>query len=329
MEKDEILQLLDRFGTIPDETGIKKRTRIHQGWWRMNVLNEKAGEHPKDKYKNVCNTINKGIINKKNFLTENAIKTVDQTMTERKKTGAGLMEPNRLYNNLLSSQPLCFNFFGELMVDTDFGLRVLQSWWTDLTELKKVFFKYAPKKRFTNNNSAFDIAFEVAVGDRTGLIGLECKYTDTFSSTEYDKPTYREIFNKSHSFVANYNDLKSSKFNQLFRNQLIAEALIQNNKYDFVRTGLFCYQQDKSAIATARKLQKMLTHPDSFTIITYNNFIETVQQIDLDWSLREWTMLLWARYCATVLSDPLNKQIDKAYKDNEGSEIIPPCEPTD
>ena len=72
----------------------------------------------------------------------------------------------------------------------------------------------------------------------------------------------------------------------------------------------------------------MLTHPDSFTIITYSNFIETVQRLDLDRSLREWTMLLWARYCATVLSDPLNEQIDKAYKDNEGSEIIPPCEPT-
>lgn len=145
MEKDERHQLLDRFGTIPDEKGLKRRTRIHQGWWRMCVLIEKAGEHPKDRDKNVCNTICYGIRNKKNFLTKNAIKAVEQTIADRQETDAGLIEQDRLYNNLLSSQPLCFNFFGELFVDNDFGLRILQTWWPDLTELKKVIFEYAPK----------------------------------------------------------------------------------------------------------------------------------------------------------------------------------------
>jgi hypothetical protein len=311
MEKSERQQFLDRFGTIPDESGIKRRIRIHQGWWRMNVLNEKAGEHPKNKDNNVCNTIYNGIINKKNFLTLNTIKAVDQAMADRQETDAGLIEQVRLYNNLLSSQPLCFNFFGELMVDTDFGLRVLHNWWPDLTKLKKVVFEYAPSERYTNDNSAFDIAFEVVVGDQTGLIGLECKYSDTFSSTEYDKSTYKEIFDKSHSFSASYLNLKLSKYNQLFRNQLLAEALIQNNKYDFVRTGLFCYQLDNSAITTAQELQKMLIYPDSFKIITYSNFIENIQRLVLEWDQREWTMLLWARYCATVLSDPINEEIKR------------------
>jgi len=311
MEKDERQQFLDSFGTIPDEAGLKRRIRIHQGWWRMNVLNEKAGKHPKDKDKNICNTIYYGIKNKKNFLTENIIKTVNQTMSDRQETDGGLIEQDRLYNNLLSSQPLCFNFFGELLVDNDFGLRVLQNWWPDLTELKKVFFEYAPKERYTNDNSAFDIAFEVVSGNQTGLIGLECKYTDTFSSTEYNKPAYKEIFDKSCSFSASYHDLKASKYNQLFRNQLLAEALIQNNKYDFVRTGLFCYQLDNNAITTAQELKKMLIDPDSFNIITYSNFIENIQRLDLNWGQREWTMLLWARYCATVLSDPINEQIER------------------
>jgi len=302
-------KLLDRFGTIPNETGQKKRVRIHQGWWRMNILNEPPGKHPKNDNDNVCNTIRNGEQTKKNFLTENSSKAVYQTLQERQEEGAGLMEQDRLFNNLLSSQPLCFNFYGELMADTNFGLRVLQTWWPDLTELKRVIFEFAPKERYTNDNSAFDIAFEVAIGDKSGLIGLECKYTDTFSTTEYDKPAYKEIFEKSHSFVSNYDRFKASRYNQLFRNQLIAEGLIQNKNYDFVRTGLFCYEQDNSAIETGHELQQMLSKPESFKIITYQNFIENVQQLDLDWQKREWTMLLWARYCGTVLSEPIYQEL--------------------
>jgi hypothetical protein len=311
LTQEERQKLLERFGTIPNETGLKHRIRIHQGWWRMNVLNEEPGEHPKDKSDNVCNTINDGIVTKKNFLTANAIKAVDTTIEGKQKTDGGLLEQDRLYSNLMSSQPLCFNFFGELMADMDFGLKVLQNWWPKLTELKKVIFEYAPNECYTDDNSAFDIAFEVAIGDDLGLIGLECKYTDTFSSTEYDKPAYREIFEKSRSFAASYNELKASKYNQLFRNQLIAEALLQHNKYKFVKTGLFCYQQDQSAINTAQGLQKMLFNPDSFTIITYSDFIEAVQRLELGWQKREWTMLLWARYCATVLSEAVYEQLGK------------------
>jgi hypothetical protein len=314
---DENQQFLNHFGAIPDKNGLKRRMRIHQGWWRMNVLQEEAGKHPLNKDKNVCNTINSGIENKKNFLTKNIIKTVDQTITNRNKSDAGMIEPDRLYNNLLSSQPLCFNFFGELLADREFGLRVLQNWWPELTELKKVKFEYAPEETYTHDNSAFDIAFEVAKGKQTGLIGLECKYTDTFSSTVYDKPVYNAIYIRSDSFSAGYNDLKAGKYNQLFRNQLLAEAIIQHDKYDFVKTGLFCYQLDKNAIRTAQEFQEMLTSPDSFKIITYSNFIENIQRLDLSWEQREWTMLLWARYCATILSEPTNEQIELIQKNQQ------------
>jgi hypothetical protein len=302
-------EFLNRFGNIPNETGLKNRTRIHQGWWRMNVLNEEPGKHPKDDISNVCNTIYQGYLTMKNFLTDNTIKAVNDTINIRLDDDKGIMERDRLFNNLLSSQPLCFNFFGELMIDLNLGLEILKIWWSDLTKLRNVVFEFAPKENYTNDNSAFDVAFEVSKGNQTGLIGLECKYTDSFSATEYDKLAYKKIYGKSNSFKAIYNDLKSSKYNQLFRNQLIAEALVQNKKYDFVETGLFCYQQDKHAIKTADEFQKMLNNPSHFKIITYKDFIERVQKIDLNWNQREWTMLLWARYCATVLSDTTYNKI--------------------
>lgn len=311
MSFDKQTSLIERFGPIPSETGFKKRMRLHQGWWRTNVLSEEPGLHPKIDTEKICNTISSGNVSKKNFLTVNTISSVEQTLSDRKEQEAGLMEQDRLFNNLLSSQPLCFNFFGELNADKDFGLLVLQSFYPNLTKLRRVIFEYAPIENYTKDNSAFDIAFEVEQNDKVGLVGWECKYTDSFSATEYDKPSYRELFKNSSSFIADFDTLKKSKTNQLFRNQLIAEGLLQNKKYSFVFTGLFCYQDDNNAIETAQEFKELLNKDNSnFKIVTYADFIRNVQMLNIDWKHREWTMLLWARYCATVLSDATIKQLN-------------------
>lgn len=164
------------------------------------------------------------------------------------------------------------------MMDTELGLKILQNWWPEITSLRRVMFEYAPEERYTNDNSAFDVAFEVEAGIRIGLIGFECKYTDTFSAFDYKKDEYEEIFRKSTTFKSSYSDLVASRYNQLFRNQLLAEALLQNHKYSFVHTGLFCYHLDKQAVQTAEEFNRMLNNSASFKVITYSNFIETVQK---------------------------------------------------
>lgn len=289
-------QLSQLIGTVPNESPAIKRIRKHQGWWRAVVIGLPEGQYF-DKKNNVwikvCNRLDEqsakpGL----NFLTDEAKRAAEITLSERGKSKQGMIEETRLNYNLLSSQPLCFNFFGELMLDRAFGLQVLQLWWPEISELKRVIFEYAPPEKYTNDNSAFDIAFEVSMGDQVGLIGLECKYTDTFSATPYHKTEYENIYNASNAFAATYEELKLANYNQLFRNQLIAEALVQNKNYAFVKTGLFCYQDDNSAIQTADKFKLMLSDPESFKTITYNNFIESVQRLDLNWRQREWTMLL-------------------------------------
>lgn len=303
--------LKERFGEVPSETGLRNRMRLHQGWWRTNVLSEEPGIHPTKVNERICNTILDGENKKCNFLTENIYFAVQQTLGDRKEQESGLMEQGRLFNNLLSSQPLCFNFFGELSSDLEFGLSVLKSFYPNLSKLRRVIFEFAPLENYTQDNSAFDIAFEVEENDKIGLIGWECKYTDTFSSTVYDKPSYKNIFSKSTSFIASYDLLKASRTNQLFRNQLIAEGLIQNKKYTFVYTGLFCFQDDFSAIETGKFFQSLLNDKTTdFKIVTYSDFIKSIQQLDIEWNKREWSMLLWARYCATVLSESTTKQLE-------------------
>lgn len=312
--------LEERFGDYPDESGLKKKMRLHQGWWRTNVLSEDANVYPNCEGRTLCSKIIDGENSGSNFLTENTRSIVRETLDERKAKKIkrlGVIEENRLFDNLLSSQPLCFNFFAELSMDTDFGLSVLKAFYPNLTKLRNVFFEFAPQENYTGDNSAFDVAFEVEIENKTGLIGLECKYTDSFSSKEYGKMEddksfgkYNDIYSNSNAFEGSYEELTHSGVNQLFRNQLIAESLKLNKKYSFVYTGLFCMQEDEGAIETATYFQSLLNPINTdFKIITYKDFITNIQKLELDWEKREWTMLLWARYCAIRLSESTIKQL--------------------
>jgi hypothetical protein len=300
MIKNMLRELL---GELPVENRFRQMARFHQSWWRAFVLAEEPGIRPGSQHQTIGSTILQGEVSRKNFLSRNISEAVEQTIQERKLTRAGIIAKHRLFNNLLSSQPLCFNFFGEFKADTAFALQVLQKFFPALTEVSRVIFEFAPVENFTNDNSAFDVAFEVMRGSQTGLIGLECKYTDTFSQKEYDKAEYRQIYAQSSVFSKDYKSFTTGRFNQLFRNQLIAEALLHNKMYDFVTTGLFCHPDDEQALKVGMEFQGMLAGGEQhFQIITYQDFIEKMQQLPLDWDRRELSMLLWARYCSTRLS---------------------------
>jgi len=293
-------------GNLPkNEDSFKTRMRFYQAWWRAFVLAEEQGCHPIRKNELIGSTIQEGETSGKNFLSENIRKAVDETIQERKMYSAGIIEEGRLFNNLLSSQPLCFNFFGEMKIDTVFALQVLRRFYPDLTKVNRVIFEFAPEENYTNDNSAFDVAFEVMSKNETGLIGFECKFTDTFSQKEYDKDEYHGIYRQSNMFAKEYEAFISARYNQLFRNQLIAAALLQNQKYDFVFTGLFCHPDDWQAIEVGEEFREMLNSKILFKVITYQKYIEEILQLPLEWEKRELVMMLWARYCATQLSDAM------------------------
>lgn len=315
-------ELEDNLGGIPKNLKLIKRVRMHQGWWRLNVLNQIPGAHPIIEGETVCNAILNGETSGSNFLSTTIRKIAENTLKNRTLEDGGKIEASRLYNNLLSSQPLSFNFFAELENDKELGLQILQTWWKDVTKLNKVLFEYSPPKNYTEDGSAFDVAFDVQFGDKRGFIGLECKYTDTFSyKPQKSTIFYGDIGNKNHNtflkvfnlrketFKADYFDfVKSKDYNQLFRNQLMAESVLHNENHIF-KTGLFCYEEDKSAIKTGHEFQSMLNDgKDAFKTITYKNFIEATQKLNLTWEQREWSMLLWARYCGMELSKEVYNQ---------------------
>lgn len=310
--QEEYLKLI---GDIPkDKDKYTRRHRLHQGWWRTSVLVETQGPHPNDSSKSVCNTFHINPQTKsKNFLRSEAYQAVQEEIKKRKyEKGSGMIQEPRIWNNLLSSQPLCFNFWGPIKQNVELANKFLPYIIPGYRELIDIRFEWAPqpKEEYTDDNSAFDVA--ITYHNTEGeieILGLECKYTDSFSETEYDKPAYRKIFNACGDiFKEKYEFYINSKFNQLFRNQLIAQAY-QSKHHNRVICGLFCGKTDDNAIVTANGFQSaLISGNEQFCIITFEKFIEALQRSEIDWDIREWSMMLWARYLGLSLSENAFKE---------------------
>jgi hypothetical protein len=76
-----------------------------------------------------------------NYLTDD----IRQVVRGEVKKPEKLYQAPRIYNDLLSSQPLCFNVFGELQADLDSTTRVAgQLWPARVAEVTAIEFEHSP-----------------------------------------------------------------------------------------------------------------------------------------------------------------------------------------
>jgi hypothetical protein len=124
-----------------------------------------------------------------NYLTPAIRKEVKAAVDGAKGEGQ-LIQADRAYANLLSSQPLCFNLFGELKADLGAAtpLGAATAWarhlWPGRVEaVTRLEFEYSPgrgEERYLGNRTAFDAYLEHTVPgggkEAEGFIGFEVKY---------------------------------------------------------------------------------------------------------------------------------------------------------
>jgi hypothetical protein len=96
--------------------------RFHQSWYRKYVLNLPPGQNPAARGELYGNMLraedgDRGF----NFLSE----AIYQRAIERLKQGRGAVEPYRLLNNMLSSQPMCFNLFAPLKETLELATKLI------------------------------------------------------------------------------------------------------------------------------------------------------------------------------------------------------------
>lgn len=252
-----------------------------------------------------------------NFMTDGIRALVNHELAPENK-GDRLIEEARLRSNLLSSQPLCFNLFGELKLNPDKALLFFNMLYDGyFKSIDRIEFEYNPARRdarLTGDRSAFDVFVEyTSASDNKGFMGIEVKYSETLMEgantvksilekqfckeprTRRDR--YREL---SEGLFAkeSFNALEQLPAFQIWRDHLLAVAICKAfpDKYDegvFLFLAPYSNQNCRDGANAYKELLLISEGVDShFCRAWLEEYIET-----LDWVFdAEWTKDMKERY---------------------------------
>ncbi|HEX2873048.1 MAG TPA: hypothetical protein VHP33_17420, partial [Polyangiaceae bacterium] len=219
-----------------------------------------------------------------NFLTDNIRHAVRECMAAKLAGSGQLIAEERLYANLLSSQPLCFNMFGELQADLALATRVCAELWpARIGDVTAVRFEHSPGRgdmAYTADRSAFDVFVEHTLpSGGNGFIGIEVKYHENLKvgAAEF-RPRYEEVARNMRCFAEEHlPSLRRSPLEQIWRDHLLAGAMLASGIW---KSGLYVFLYPGGNIHCARaaaSYDECLTSRESFDTLTRDRFVQVVE----------------------------------------------------
>ncbi|MBR7744367.1 hypothetical protein KC207_13820 [Phycicoccus sp. BSK3Z-2] len=242
------------------------------------------------------------------YISDDAVAAARRAV-EDKQRGA-VMQPKRLWSNLLSSQPLCFNLFGPLSqhLDDPRTSTALARVWPDIGRVAAIRYEWSPGRkdpRFLNNGTAFDVYVEYdAVDGSQRFLGIEVKYREDLAvkpPTVGDRP--RQVFEDSGAFASGSFDTMSTGRNaQILLDHLLALSMTLAS--ETTRTGRFVllYPARNSAVTDVIASYAPSVIDDTFVATTLETVVDALRaEVD-----EPWVDELHRRYLDTSVIDPLD-----------------------
>lgn len=227
----------------PSDNKFVAKCRLHQSKYRCEVLKEDYGHGPtKNSSKRYGNFLVDGEQTGSNFVSKAAYRYAIQRTLDKNINKDLTIDSYRLFNNMMSSMPMCFNLFSDLrellVADNKTCSTVCKKLfkeipWIDSVEYIGVEFIPTPIEKYTNDKTAFDAIIIVKdKNQKKGLLTIETKYTDLLGSNSSKNV---EVKNQ---LVEKYNlfrdDLKKMLFDngykQIYRNYLLTFAYAKTHK---------------------------------------------------------------------------------------------------
>ena len=276
----------------PATTDWKRRARLHQATWRekrhypIGTQPYKGGPSYVGSRLNLLFAEEKG----ENFLSENLRTAVRHRLSYHEKHE--MIREARLWADLLSSMPLCFNLFGDLYPvgqgpSPDRAANAVARWWSDAPAGDvSLLFEHSPGRLdplYLNNRSAFDAAFDITRNDGShGLIGIETKYHEHPKREpipRVEKLTrYTEVTERSNAFVSDWRDyILGTHLQQIWLDHLLLLSALQHpTKAPTWGRFVLVYPSANPAFARlATEYTSVLTDPSTYEARTIESILDT------------------------------------------------------
>ena len=197
MDKDEINR---RYGPQPNERDpFKRKCRLLQSWYRVEKLKQQDCGPWQPGGLQVGSSLVNGEQSRANFISPAALACAFDKLAEKEEDSDITIDRERLFNNMLSSQPMCFNLFGDFRVGVSHeNPNAGQVLAAILGESSRSLFSDVeiemfprpdgdpkPNGNYIYDKTAFDAAVLFKDGEgRQSLASIETKYTDKLGGNE-------------------------------------------------------------------------------------------------------------------------------------------------
>jgi len=234
-----------------------------------------------------------------NFLDPAAYRHAERRIAEVRQEG-GTLDEDRLRRNLLSSMPLCFNIFGALGTHPALPA-LLRTAGVDQSaaNVDDVICEWAPQPASAHlgDRSAFDalVRYRAEDGSRR-FVGIETKYTETFSPTEYQRAEYVRVTEESGWFKPGAESaLVGSATNQLWRTVMLAASVDSAGQLGVGSVLVLTLDDDQDAAACVAMVRSQLTDESRLQHVTYEHLMEACRWTG-DPDLEAWARRFRLRY---------------------------------
>lgn len=306
----ELLQYYGVHEPATDKMCFQWRSRLLQSLWREQRSLRKGTLYgkPHGKLRGACLAMPEAQQTLSNFLTPDIRKVVCrelQNNSKRKGNAKKLYGIPRIYNHLLSSQPLCFNLFGELTLDLDLATRVFAEMTKGrIAQVRSICFEFSPGRRdchYTGDNSAFDVyaTYKTGSGGK-GFVSIEVKYHEIIKAGEERK--YYENHGKRYEEIAFgmacFNEAELGRvrglwLQQIWRDHLLMHAHKIKDEFD---DAIFVFLHPKANSSCCEAVEEyrncFKNDTNSFLSWTLECFVKCL----MDHSSADWIRQFHQRY---------------------------------
>jgi hypothetical protein len=219
-----------------------------------------------------------------------------------------------LYANMLRSEHIPFNLFIPLQKAPDYS-RVVLAELMDLPirSVENIRIEYAPKpaEKYLNDKTSFDAYVEYLHEDEMkGILGIEVKYTEREYRLIPDSKEHEDI-NDSHSKYFSVTEesglyksysiplLKTDRFRQIWRNQLLGESILLEDKDEFKHfTSVTIYPEGNTHFVEASReyMDQLARNDRKFVPVTYERVLAVCEKHCPDERYVKWIEYMRERY---------------------------------
>jgi len=273
--------------------------RLLQGWWREVELGVPPGRDEGGVLRNNMLPVaavraNPGL----NFLAPEVSDYAQERMPLVLQHD-GTMDEDRLFRNLLSSMPMCFNLFGYFRAHREAAARVLSgASGLDVAHIDEIEVEWTPNGAHPlGDRTAFDawVSYTTASGAR-GFLGVETKYTEPFSTRTYMRERYKEVtaWPESGFTQESVSLLAGRSTNQFWRNALLAVAVRRAENFDHGHVLVVALEDDPHVASAMTVFERAHDAPDD--LVRVAPMERLVERSRVEPALSAWSARFERRY---------------------------------